>query len=429
MGLVSRVHLLNGFQADNTGMSYVIAAVFGAGLVVSFLAACQLHREGRALGQAVKSGSIPPSGKGNDLATLFRKLEDFRDKGETMDISTLFDTYHARHNSRARSVSILAALVISMGLLGTVVGLIMSISGLGGMVENVGLSRATMMEALKTTVAGMGTAFYTTYFGAMAGLILRAVAVSQQNTLSELCAEALEYAEEHLSCRLESKEEELNQRLAKIISSFDGMQREIESVTARLSESFSTTMRTFGLALAEAGDQAMATTRDSIAGMTDQMARCGQEIGNSVGRFNASIEEAGTEVVEAIGSIHATIDQSDHALETAFEGMNERIESAGEGLTTSFDRLSDGVSEAGNTLAGSLADFKLGMDDTTTELGKAVGELHAAIGEATGEIKMLSQARLDAEATEIAGHLSIAAESIQQFLLRKKQLEENQKVA
>ncbi len=429
MGIVTRNQLVAGFQADNTGMSAVIAAVFGAGLVISFLAARQLHKEWGVLKLISETDTIPDSKKESDLAAVFSKLASYKTKGETVDINAAIDTYHSKHNSRVRSVSIIAALVISMGLLGTVVGLIMSISGLGGMVENIGLSRTTMMEALKATVAGMGTAFYTTFFGALGGLILRAVAVSQLNSLSELCAEATEYADAHLTTKLESKEEELNQKVSKVIASFDGMQKEIEAITVRISESFDSTMRSFGNALGEAGEHAMTATKECINGMTDQMAVFGSEIGASFGTFNASVEKAGEEVLEAIGTVNLSIEKSGEELHSAFGGLNQSLETAGEGVAESFNGLNDTVKESTDIVSGSLADFKLSMDGTSLELKDAIGELHSAISEATGEMKTLSKARLDADASEIAGHLSVAATSIQKFLNTKNTHDENQKVA
>ncbi len=442
MVVVTRTHLIKGFQADNTGMSAVIAAVFGAGLVISYLAARQLQSEWKVMREIEKTNNIPIAKSENDLASVFGKLVAFREKGELVSVHNAIDTYHSKHNSRVRSVSILAALVISMGLLGTVIGLIMSISGLGGMVENIGLSRTTMMEALKATVAGMGTAFYTTFFGALGGLILRAVAVSQLNSLSELCAEATEYADAHLTAKFESKEEELNKQVAKIAESFGAMQKEIESITVKLSESFETTMTSFGEALAEAGNHAIATTKECMTGMTDQMDAFGGEVGKSIESFNESIEESGQKVLESIStvgtsieeagsgireaivSVNSSIEKSGEDLEGAFGGLNQTLATAGENVQDSFNGLNEAVKASDETVSGSLADFKLSLDGTTQELKDAVGELHAAICEATGEMKVLSKARLDADANEIAGHLSLAADSIQQFL-GKKQSDEN----
>ena len=428
MGLVTRNFILAGFRADNTGMSFVIAVLFIGGLVASFRAALQLHNEWDVLNEVTKTNKIPKSNVKSGLAKIFNRLVDHQKKGEEVNVHTMIDTYHTGHNSRVRSISITAALLISMGLLGTIIGLIMAISGLGSMVENIGLSRATMMDALKHTVSGMGTAFYTTFFGALGGLILRAVAVSQLNSLSELCAAATEYAENNLTAKSVNKEEEISEQVSKVIASFENMQLEIEAVTARISASFETTMKSFGHALEEAGEHAMTATKECIGGMTEQMTQHGTEIGESFGTFNETIITAGSEVREAIGSVNTSIEKSGESLQETFGGLNKVIEESGEGVTESFDGLGNSVQQASETVAGSLADFKLSIDGTSAELNDAVGELHTAISQATGEMVTMAKAKLDTEATEIAGQLSLAANSIQQFVAGKT-VKTNEKVA
>jgi hypothetical protein len=487
MGIVTRNQLMAGFRSDETGMSYVIAAVFAAGLVISFLSARKLTKEWAVLAQIKKTDAIPKSSYSADLAAVFAKLKGFKDKGETVDAHTAIDTYHAKHNSRLRSVSIMAALVISMGLLGTVVGLIMAISGLGSMVENIGLSRTTMMDALKTTVSGMGTAFYTTFFGALGGLILRAVAVSELNSLSELCSEAAEYASNNLVSKAENKEEALNQQVAKVISSFENMQTEIDSLTGRIAIAIESTMTKFGESIATVGEHAMESTKEAITGMTDQMGTFGSTIEESFSSYNEVVVKAGEDAREAVGSINETIVKSGDELSESFGGLNETIGKAGEGVTESFEGLNGTIGKAGegvtesfdelngtigkageavtesfeslngnigesgekvteafeslngsvhqasDTVSGSLADFKLSIDGTAIELNEAVGELHGAISQATGEMVTMAKAKLDTDANEIAGQLALAADSIQGFLKGKittsSDEDSNQKVA
>ncbi len=413
MGIVTRNFILDGFQADKTGMSYVIAALFIFGLIASFRAAIQLQSEWGVLNRTAKSNQIPLSDGKSGLSDIFNKLSAYKREGQIVNIHAAIDTYHAGHNSRVRSISIMAALLISMGLLGTIIGLILAIAGLGGMVENIAISRTTMMESLKMTVAGMGTAFYTTFFGALGGLILRAVAVSQLNSLSELCAAATEYADANLTATLESKEEELNQQVSKVIMSFENMQQEVDSITSRIAASFETTMKSFGHALEEAGAHAMTATKECVGGMTDQMDVFGSEIGNSFGTFNESIGKSSEELQEAFGN------------------LNETIGKSSDGVTESFGGLNTSVQLAGDTVAGSLADFKLSIDGTSIELNSAVGELHTAIAQATGEMVTMAKAKLDTEAAEIAGQLSLAAGSIKKLITLKNAgtSNQNQKVA
>ena len=433
MGIVTRKHLIAGFKADSTGMTYVIVALFIAGLVASFLAALKLHKEWAVLKNILITNTIPSTGNSEDIAGVFSKLKGYKDSGEVADVHTAIDTYHSKHNSRVRSVSIMAALVISMGLLGTMVGLIMSISGLGSMVENIGLSKAGMMDAMRVTFAGMGTAFYTTFFGALGGMVLRAVAVSQLNSLSELCSEAAEYADKNLVADLGSKDEELDQQVSKVISSFEHMQNEINALTVRISESIETTLATFGQSIESVGAHAMETTTEAITSMTAQMGSFGATIEQSLAVYNEQIITAGEETGTAIATANENIALSGEGTALAITSVNESIERSGEELTSAFDGLNSSVSLASDTVSGSLADFKLSIDGTAIELNEAVGELHTSIQLATGEMVTMAKAKLDTEAVEIAGHLSLAADSIQQFLQGKNSTESkedsNQKVA
>ena len=286
-----------------------------------------------------QTNQIPASSGKADLASVFQKLELFKTNGKKANVHTAIDTYHSKHNSRVRSVSIMAALVISMGLLGTVVGLIMSISGLGAMVENIGLSRATMMEALKATVSGMGTAFYTTFFGAMGGLILRAVAVSQLNSLSELCAEAAEYAENNLVANLGTVEEELNKQVSSIVTSFEYMQQEIDAITMRIATSIDSTMEVFGNSLTQAGTFAMEATQESIGGMTDEISSFSDVVAHSYDSFHTAVEKAGEESRAAIKTVNKSIKESGTELNVAIGEVSTSIGTSGEELHEAFGGL------------------------------------------------------------------------------------------
>lgn len=455
MAAVTWKQLIKGFAADKTGMSIVISVVFGIGLIVSLLAALTLHKEWGILAKIKNSNKLPKSTGKSDIATVFQKLKGFKENSEVVDIHSAIDTYHSKHNSQVRMVSIMSALVISMGLLGTVYGLIVSISGLSGMVENITLSRATMMDEMLNTIIGMKTAFYTTFFGALSGLILRAVAVSQLNSLSELCSEAAEYADRNLTFRPENKEEALEDQVSKVISSFERMQQEIDALTGRIAESIEGTMGKFGESIEKVCEHAMESTQEAVSGMTDQMRTFGSTIEESLGAYNEQIVEAGKETREAIGAVNETISKSGEEtreaigtvneaivksgdeLHESFSGLNDRIAEAGDGMNSSFeglngtideaggkvneafDSLNGSVQQAGDTVSGSLADFKLSVDGTAIELNEAVGELHTAISKATGEMVTMAQAKLDTEANEIAGQLSLAADSIQQFIQKK----------
>jgi len=304
-------------------------------------------------------------------------------------------------------------------------------------VANISLSRTTMMEALLQTVLGMKTAFYTTFFGALSGLILRAVAVSQLNSLSELCSEAAEYADRNFVTRYQNTEDALTDQVSKIISSFENMQHEIDALTGRIAVSIEGTIGQFGQSLEKVCAHAMGSTQEAVTGLTDQMQTFGSKMEESLSDYNEQIVEAGkdtrkaissinetiivsgAETREAIGTVNKGIAKSGLELHESFSDLNDHIDKAGENVDDAFGGLNTSVQQAGDTVSGSLADFKLAVDGTVIELNEAVGELHTAITQATGEMVTMAEAKLDMEANEIAGRLSLAADSIQKLITKK----------
>tara|TARA_Y100000590_G_scaffold322836_1_gene365640 strand:+ start:483 stop:1445 length:963 start_codon:yes stop_codon:yes gene_type:complete len=66
-------------------------------------------------------------------------------------------------------VQIGSNIMITLGLIGTIYGLIVAISGLEGVMTSLGSGSDDIIPGLKKALTGMGTAFYTTLFGAIFG--------------------------------------------------------------------------------------------------------------------------------------------------------------------------------------------------------------------------------------------------------------------
>lgn len=76
--------------------------------------------------------------------------------------------------ARAKIVEVLSGVLVSLGLIGTVVGLISMTNGLGTTLESLGDSgdATNLMAGLRSTMSGLGTAFYTTLVGAILGSVV-----------------------------------------------------------------------------------------------------------------------------------------------------------------------------------------------------------------------------------------------------------------
>ena len=83
--------------------------------------------------------------------------------------------------------------MITVGLLGTIIGLILTIDGISSVLGAAGENYSDMVEGLNNTVQGMGTAFYTTLFGGLlGGVILKALSIENEKAINNFTADCLE---------------------------------------------------------------------------------------------------------------------------------------------------------------------------------------------------------------------------------------------
>jgi flagellar motor component MotA len=75
--------------------------------------------------------------------------------------------------AKSRIVDILAGVLVTLGLVGTILGLIVMTEGLNGTLAALGNdSNTSLLDGMRQTMAGLGTAFYTTLIGAMFGSVV-----------------------------------------------------------------------------------------------------------------------------------------------------------------------------------------------------------------------------------------------------------------
>jgi len=84
-------------------------------------------------------------------------------------------------------IEILGNLLITLGLIGTVVGLTLTLTGLTGSLKALGNDQELLISSLRDSMAGMGTAFYTTLLGAaLGGVVLRVFALISEHSIDAL---------------------------------------------------------------------------------------------------------------------------------------------------------------------------------------------------------------------------------------------------
>jgi biopolymer transport protein ExbB/TolQ len=187
--------LVNGLSADSSYFSVIIAATFIGAFLYSFIEARKLHQEwigiNRLRTTLVESAKHPNS-EAEKLVVAILK----HDRPELLRIKDLVDSYYSGLEVPLRTLSMISSLMVTLGLIGTILGLIISIGGLEDIMSHVeGLNKG-VLGGVKETIRGMSVAFYSTLLGAVLGaVILRMLSVSLTNSLVRMSCGLFEYLE------------------------------------------------------------------------------------------------------------------------------------------------------------------------------------------------------------------------------------------
>ena len=180
---------------DSSRVTWVIINVFGLGVLVSFLHTLLLTRdwffaflmEGRLRSGGLHAARLPRRRVSSASSRFFEALQHINESGGNVVLGELSTVEFASHIRASRFVGLLGSLLITVGLIGTVMGLTITLTGLNGALNNVGADTQTMLNSLSEALSGMGLAFYTTLLGAiMGGVLLRVFAYITDNSIEAL---------------------------------------------------------------------------------------------------------------------------------------------------------------------------------------------------------------------------------------------------
>ncbi len=177
---------------DASHVTWVIMDAFALGVLVSFLHVLLLTREWfcafRIQDRLKMVGlhAVRPS-KGRVASRFVEALKYIDESGGQVSLTDLSTVEFASHIRASRFVGLLGSLLITVGLIGTVMGLTITLTGLNGALNNVGSDNMSMLMSLGDALSGMGLAFYTTLLGAiMGGVLLRVFAYITDNSIEAL---------------------------------------------------------------------------------------------------------------------------------------------------------------------------------------------------------------------------------------------------
>lgn len=184
-------------EADRTMISVGILVVFFVGWLFSLLHVYSLRQDWKAVSD-LASGIEPVARPDCYLLKLLNVAETKLEAGMTISANNVISAYQMRRDHKRRIVHIISATLITVGLIGTILGLITSMTGLNQIVMSVDTSRDALISGLRETISGMGTAFYTTLFGAIfGGVFLKVLAHQSQSSMILISGMAMEFLESH----------------------------------------------------------------------------------------------------------------------------------------------------------------------------------------------------------------------------------------
>ena len=180
-------------QSDPTRITWAILGLFVVGLITSFLLTMLITAESLSVDKleiiAKRSGwlGIDYTKKTMCVSSYFNSLKTVVDNNGEINVEALVDVEFSMYRRTAHALEVIGNLLITLGLVGTVVGLTLTLTGLTSSLEALGQDQEQLLRGLRGAMSGMGTAFYTTLLGSVfGGVLLRVFAQINQNGLESL---------------------------------------------------------------------------------------------------------------------------------------------------------------------------------------------------------------------------------------------------
>jgi Zn-finger nucleic acid-binding protein len=174
-------HLVRAITTDDSGLCLLIIGLFAFGFVLNLQAVKSLRSEFVCAAFLVKkmlsSGGFSEVIQSKPAGVFHQHIHDLvkiarHDPNVSQD--SLITLLYSRMMARSRIIDVLAGVLVSLGLIGTIVGLISMTDGLTGTLDSLGASgdASALMTGMRGTMQGLGTAFYTTLVGAILGSVV-----------------------------------------------------------------------------------------------------------------------------------------------------------------------------------------------------------------------------------------------------------------
>lgn len=183
-GLPQRV-----WEDDPTGVSLGITVLFLVALGHAALHTVRLSRglnhvaevEAAVGGKDSERWRLPAGAVSNHVRKLVRKARN--GQADRVDQSLLLDSFETELRSGLEFGWFVADLLLSLGLLGTVIGFILMLGPIEGLDAS---DPGAVRGALGAMTGGMAVALYTTLTGLLGGIVLRVLALLLEGAVNEV---------------------------------------------------------------------------------------------------------------------------------------------------------------------------------------------------------------------------------------------------
>lgn len=192
-GLYQDTEVWEFVQNDPSRITWAILGLFFLGILASFVLTIILTLESIKVDEleriVKRSGwlGLEGSHKRWCVANFFDSLKIILDSNGELNVESLVEVEFSVYQRTAHALEIIGNMLITLGLVGTVVGLTLTLTGLTGSLEALGQDQDQLLSGLRHAMSGMGTAFYTTLLGSvLGGILLRIFAHIDENGVESL---------------------------------------------------------------------------------------------------------------------------------------------------------------------------------------------------------------------------------------------------
>jgi len=173
-----QTNVISFIENDHTRVTWLILGMFVLGVGVSLVQAMKLtgewFRAYRIESQMINKGlaGVRETAGGHLVDHFVEAMNTITARNGRVNVDALIDVEFSSQHRISQFIGLLGNLMITLGLIGTVLGMTITMNGLSGALGSLGVDQSLLVEGLRTAMNGMGIAFYTTLIGSVLGGVL-----------------------------------------------------------------------------------------------------------------------------------------------------------------------------------------------------------------------------------------------------------------